>query len=338
MENSFVLIPAQNQVKLETEIIDTNSLGEDQLLIETDWTFISAGTELSNLTGVEPLVWQEGSWCHYPWRPGYANVGTVVDKGSHVTRANIGDRIFTYAGHEKYALYDQGKLVFPVPEDLPLDIVVASRMAGVASTAILIPDLHGTPPVVVFGLGIVGNLASQMFRARGCRVIAVDPVQHRRDLANQVGIEVTIGGSPEEVQEQVMDLTEGQGAPIVVEAVGHSAVCMQALAATCKLGQLLLLGTPRAPVEANLTDFLGKVHYGCIRVLSCLEWQYPYYPAINADISHYEKQHMILDWIREGRLQLEPLISHRMSPPEIEKAYMGLLNEKETFTGVALQW
>ncbi len=338
MENAFVLVPAQNQVRLDTETIDPGALGENQLLIETDWTFISAGTELANFTGIEPQVWQAGTWCHYPWRSGYANVGTVLDTGSDVTRAKVGDRVFTYARHEKYAFYEQSKLVYPVPADLPLDIAVASRMAGVAATAILVTTLHGTPTVVVFGLGIVGNLAAQMFRARGCRVIAVDPVQHRRDLAASVGISVTIGGSPEEVQAQIMDLTDGQGAPIVVEAVGHSAVCMQALAATRRFGQLVVLGTPRAPVEGNLTDFLGEVHYRSIRVLSSFEWQYPMYPAINADISQYEKQRMVFDWVREGRIQLEPLISHRLAPREIEEAYLGLLNAKDTFTGVALQW
>ena len=91
-------------------------------------------------------------------------------------------------------------------------------------------------------------------------------------------------------------------------------------------------------MEGNLTDFLGEVHYRSIRVLSSFEWQYPMYPAINADISQYEKQRMILDWVREGRIQLEPLISHRLPPREIEKAYLGLLNAKDTFTGVALQW
>ncbi len=338
MENTFVLVPGQNQVQLATETIDPAALGEDQILIDTDWTFISAGTELANYTGVEPQVWQAGTWCHYPWRSGYANVGTVVDKGSGVTRAQIGDRVFTYARHEKYALYTQSQLVCPVPADLPLDIVAASRMAGVAATAILVTTLHGTPTVAVFGLGIVGNLAAQMFRARGCRVIGVDPIRHRRDLAARTGTSITLGGSPEEVQAQIMDLTDGQGAPIAMDAVGHSAVCLQALAATSRFGQLVILGTPRAPVAGNLTDFLGDVHYRSIRVLGALEWQYPMYPAINADISQYEKQHMIFDWIREGRIQLEPLISHRMQPREIEQAYLGLLNAKDTYTGVALQW
>ena len=147
-----------------------------------------------------------------------------------------------------------------------------------------------------------------------------------------------MGGSPEEVQDRIRELTGGTGADIVVEAVGHSAVCMQALDATRRHGQLVILGTPRAPVTGNLTDFFGKMHYSCIKVLGALEWQYPFYPAVNADTSQYQKQKMIFEWLEDGRIQLEPLISHRMHPEGIEEAYQGLLNQKDSYTGVALEW
>ncbi len=338
MQNFFVNVAAQNVVRLETEEMDPADLTPDQLLIETEWTFISAGTELANYTGVEPKTRQPGSWCFYPWRSGYANVGIVKEVGSAVTRAAVGDRIFTYAHHESWAKYGQERLVYPVPDDMAPDIAAASRMAGVAATSLLVATLHGAPTVAVFGLGLVGNLACQLFRARGCRVIGVDPVPERRTLATAVGIPTVMGGTDAEVQDQIMDLTDGSGADIGVDAVGHSAVCMQALQATRTMGQLVILGTPRAPVQGNLTDFLGEVHYRSIRVLGALEWQYPMYPTINTEISQFEKQRMIFDWIREGRVQLEPLISHRMPPQDIKAAYQGLLHRKDAYTGVLLQW
>ncbi len=338
MRNTFAYIPHPNQIQLETEEIDPGSLQPQELLIETEWTFISSGTELANFTGIEPRMWEKGTGRYIPRRPGYANVGTVLAVGQQVNKAQVGERVFTYAKHESLAVFNQARLVYPVPQEVPSDLAVASRMAGVAATAILVSTIHGSPTVAVFGLGIVGNLASQMFRARGCRVIAVDPIQVRRQRAAEVGISTLGGSSPEEVQDQIMDLTDGQGADLVIEAVGHSAVCMQALAATRRFGQLVILGTPRAPVEGNLTDFLGEVHYRSIRVLGALEWRYPMYPAINADMSQFEKQRMVFDWLAEGRIQLEPLISHCLPPASIAEAYEGLLHKKEEFFGVALQW
>ena len=338
MQNSFVNVAARNMVRLETEEMDPADLAPDQLLIETEWTLISTGTELANYTGVEPKTRQPGSWCFYPWRSGYANVGIVRDVGSAVTRAAVGNRVFTYARHEAWAKYSQERLVYPVPDDITADIAAASRMAGVAATSILVSTIHGAPTVAIFGLGLVGNLACQLFRARGCRVIGVDPVPERRTRAVAVGIPSVIGGTEEEVQAQIMELTDGDRADIGVDAVGHSAVCMQALHATRNMGQLVILGTPRAPVQGNLTDFLGETHYRSIRVLGSLEWQYPMYPTLNTGISQFEKQRMIFDWIRDGRVQLEPLISHRLPPQDIEAAYQGLLHRKDTYTGVLLQW
>ncbi len=338
MQNAFVNIAARNVVRLDTEEIDPADLAPDQLLIATEWTFISAGTELANYTGVEPKTRQPGSWCFYPWRSGYANVGIVQAIGSAVTRAAVGDRVFTYARHEALARYSQERLVYPVPQDIAPDIAAASRMAGVAATSILVAAVHGAPTVAIFGLGLVGNLACQLFRARGCRVIGVDPIQERRALAAAVGIPCVIDGTPAAVQTRIMELTDGRRADIGVDAVGHSAVCMQALHATRNRGQLVILGTPRAPVQGNLTDFLGATHYRSIRVLGALEWQYPMYPTLNSEISQFEKQRMIFDWVQEGRVQLEPLISHRLPPQEIEAAYQGLLHRKDTYTGVLLQW
>ena len=83
--------------------------------------------------------------------------------------------------------YSQDRLVAPVREAVDPAVVAASRMAGVAMTAIVVGEIGTNPWVVVFGLGLVGNLASQMFQIHGCRVIGVDPVAARRKLAQRCG-------------------------------------------------------------------------------------------------------------------------------------------------------
>jgi hypothetical protein len=70
-----VVVTGQNQVELQDATLDDTSLGSNELLIETEYTYISTGTELANYTGREPKVFQKGAWCAYPWRSGYANVG-----------------------------------------------------------------------------------------------------------------------------------------------------------------------------------------------------------------------------------------------------------------------
>lgn len=333
-----VMVTGQHEVELQEAPVDDRPLAPDELLIETEATFISAGTELANYTGREPKVFQPGQWCTYPWKSGYANVGIVQAVGTTVTRVKVGERVFSYGNHASQVRYSSRRLVIPVPTAIDPVLAAASRMAGVAMTSIIVSEIRNNPWVAVFGLGTVGNLAAQMFRLRGCRVIGIDPVADRRTLAGQCGIDVTVGGDAQSTHEQIMAITGGKGADITVDAVGHSAVVMQAVKATATLGQLVILGSPRVPVEGNLTELLSDVHLRWITLRGALEWCVPMYPEIGVPTSQWSKQETIFDWLKRDLLQIEPLISHRLPPTAIKEAYEGLLRQPETYTGVALIW
>jgi 2-desacetyl-2-hydroxyethyl bacteriochlorophyllide A dehydrogenase len=338
VEIKQVVVTGQNQVELQGGEIDATNLRPQELLIETECTFISAGTELANYTGKEPKVFQPGTWCAYPWRSGYANVGIVRTVGSEVTRAKPGERVFTYGNHASAVRYNERRLVIPVPPGLDAVTAAASRMAGVGVTAIIVSEIRGNPWVAVFGLGMVGNIAAQAFRIRGCRVIGVDPVEARRKLAEQCGIPYTVGGSAEAARQAIADITKGRMADITVDAVGHSSVVLEALNVTANHGQLILLGSPRVLVQGNLTELLSEAHLRWITIRGALEWCLPMYPDIGNRESQFSKQEMIFDWLERGELKLEPLISHRLGPERIKEAYEGLLNQPETYMGVALVW
>ena len=338
MKIKQVVVTGQNQVALEDGLLESRPLDADELLIESEWTFISAGTELANYTGKEPKVFQSGNWCTYPWKSGYANVGVVQAVGPAVVRVKPGDRVFSYGNHASIVRYRQDRLVIPVPASIDGAVAAASRMAAVAATSTIVAEIGDNPVVAIFGLGMVGNLAAQTFQLRGCRVLGVDPVASRRRLAQQCGITVTIGGKPDEAHEAIMAATDGSGVEIAVDAVGHSAVIMQALKTTARFGQVILLGSPRESVAGDLTELLADVHLRLITVRGALEWIMPMYPDIGDRISHWSKQEMIFDRLQRGALQLEPLISHRMAPEQIKEAYEGLLRRPESYTGVALDW
>ncbi len=338
MKFSEVVVTGQNQVELQTGELDDSSLSPNEVLIDTEYTFISSGTELANYTGKEPKVFQKGAWCAYPWRSGYANVGIVREVGANVNRAAPGDRVFTYGRHASTVRYFQDRLIAPVPESIDPAVVAASRMAGVAMTALIVAEININPCVIVFGLGLVGNLASQMFQIQGCRVIGVDPVAARRELAERCGIADTVGGDVDEVQRQIQELTNGRLGNITVDAVGHSGVVRQALRATANHGQLVILGSPRVSVTGDLTELLSDTHLRWITIRGALEWCVPMYPEIGNRPSQYSKQQTIFSWIEREQLDVESLISHRLKPEQIKAAYDGLLNEPNLYTGVVLDW
>jgi threonine dehydrogenase-like Zn-dependent dehydrogenase len=163
-------------------------------------------------------------------------------------------------------------------------------------------------------------------------------VETRRKLAEKCGIPYTVGGDAETVQKAIGEITQGKMGNITVDAVGHSSVVMQALKATANYGQLIILGSPRVPVQGNLTELLSDVHLRWITIRGALEWCLPMYSEFGNIESQFSKQQMIFDWIHRGELKIEPLISHRLKPAQIKEAYDGLLNEPETYTGVVLDW
>lgn len=338
MEIKQVVVTGQNQVEIQKATIDEKNLGPNELLIETEYTFISTGTELANYTGKEPKVFQPGAWCAYPWKSGYANVGIVKAVGAQAKRAKIGDRVFTYGNHASFVRGNEASLVIKVPDEIDPGIATASRMAGVAATAFIVAEIKGNPWVAVFGLGLVGNLASQLLKIKGCHVIGVDPVEFRRKLAEKCGIEYTLGGNAEAIHKGIAEITNGSMANITVDAVGHSAVVMQALKETASFGQIVILGSPRVTVQGDLTELLGDVHIRWITIRGALEWCIPIYPEGAEGISQFTKQQMIFDWLKNGKLDVKSLISHRLKPEQIKQAYDGLLNEPQTYTGVLLEW
>lgn len=344
MQIQQVLITGQNQAELRGAEAPVRT-GTDWVRVKTEWTFISTGTELAIYTGTERQALEKGNWCSYPWNSGYANVGRVMELGEDVTRCAVGDRIFTFASHASEVVVRNSKFIVQVPDDIAPDVAAASRMAGVAGSAAVMADLGLHPTVVVYGLGAVGNLAAQTFQALGARVIGVDPVAARRELAQTCGIPETLGASGQELLDALRTRLERRGADIVVDATGLTPVIAEAIDAVRDLGQLILLGSPRAPHQADLTDFVSKIHLRYITVRGALEWAPPTYAPTNSQggptralISLEEKQKMIFDWIRAGRMAVEPLITHRLPPQRIREAYEGLLHSPETHMGVALDW
>ncbi len=75
--------------------------------------------------------------------------------------------------------------------------------------------------VAVFGLGPIGQMSSRIARHKGYRVIAVDLVPERLEMARRHGIEVVdIRDHDGDVPEAIREMTDGRGPDSVIEAVG----------------------------------------------------------------------------------------------------------------------
>ncbi|MCC2686580.1 MAG: Alcohol dehydrogenase zinc-binding domain protein, partial [Paenibacillaceae bacterium] len=240
-----IVFVEKERIELQERSWDEGQLGGQELLIETEASFISSGTELAILTAKTPKVYEPGSWNAYPWKAGYACVGTIRTVGREVRAFKPGTRVFLHGKHSTINLAKESGMIVQVPEGMDASVAAATRLASISATALHVTDIPRNGWVAVFGLGLVGNFAAQAYRIMGCRVIGVDPAAKRRELAEACGISRTVHGTPEEVNERIRAITGGDMCAVTVDAVGHSAVIRQAMTAAAQFGQVVLLGTPR---------------------------------------------------------------------------------------------
>jgi threonine dehydrogenase-like Zn-dependent dehydrogenase len=77
--------------------------------------------------------------------------------------------------------------------------------------------------VAIFGLGPIGQMSSRIARQRGARVIAVDLVPERIEMARRRGIEVLNAKDHDDVPAAIRQLTDGRGTDSAIDAVGMEA-------------------------------------------------------------------------------------------------------------------
>lgn len=238
----------------------------------------------------------------------------LVKDGSAVGRyAQVG----TFSEH---ILVSENSLV-KVDDDLPLD-VVALVSCGVATGFGSATERAGTKPgdnVAVIGIGGIGINAVQGAKAAGAkRVIAIDPVEYKREQAMQFGATHTYA-SVDEALLAVPDLTWGDMCDRVVLSTGvvHGDMLEPALNLTSKGGTLVVTGlAPMLESDAQLNLFMlsmmNKEVKGTVFGSTNPRAQIP----------------NLLSMYREGELKLDELITRRYSLDEVNQGYADMRDGK----------
>jgi 2-desacetyl-2-hydroxyethyl bacteriochlorophyllide A dehydrogenase len=230
MKARAVHFVAPRRVELaEVELPDPS---EGQLLVATEWSGISSGTELLAWRGeVDPdlpldetLGALAGTFT-YPFRYGYSAVGRVVRPAGPFRE---GQRVFAFHPHQDRFLADATDAVAVAgldPRAATLYPLVETALQVCLDAA---PRLGET--AVVVGLGAVGILVAALLARTGAHVLGSEPEPARRAAAEAFGVRAL---DRHDVPEVVAAETRGRGADLVVEASGNPAAlapCLRLLA------------------------------------------------------------------------------------------------------------
>ncbi|HEU0164822.1 MAG TPA: zinc-binding dehydrogenase [Thermomicrobiales bacterium] len=331
MQTTRVTFSAANVVELETIDLDETDLGPHEVIVRTHRTLISPGTELARLQG--KLIFDTDEPPAFPMPiVGYANIGTILATGPEVG-VSPGDRVYTMGNHASIVRVDTRQMLcVPVPAGLADEDAVFARLATVSMTTLVTTFARPGHAVAIVGLGLVGNLAAQVFQASGYRVNAFDLSPHRRELAREAGvISVHDGNAMAEFSQQHT---------LIVEATGSAKALASAVDMAAPGGEIVMIGAPWGG-DANSvpsSQITRLLFYRFLRLRSGSEWEIPRQPEPLAIGSNHQNSVTALDWLSTGKLAVQPLITHRITPADVPDAYAGLRDHPNDYLGVVIDW
>jgi threonine dehydrogenase-like Zn-dependent dehydrogenase len=157
---------------------------------------------------------------------------------------------FTADGSNAEYMRCVASTLVPLPE--PLTFMEGAALAcgsGTAYSALKRLDVSGRDTLAIIGQGPVGLSATMLARAMGARVIAVDVVPARLEMAAASGAEITLNAAEVDPIEAIKAATHGEGADASLDATGNPEARVQAVRSTRVFGRACLVG------EGNTTTF-----------------------------------------------------------------------------------
>jgi threonine dehydrogenase-like Zn-dependent dehydrogenase len=333
MQNKKIVFSSPWEVNILSEHMDEMNLNPREIIIETEYTLVSPRTELACLEGL-------ASWFEFPRTPGYVTQGKVIKTGNLVREYNEGDYVIHNSGHMKYSKIDvDEKLVVKIPEGVDHKYTVFTKMASIAMASIRKSNIELGDYVIITGLGLIGNFASQLAKLQGAKVLGLDVEKNRLDIAEKCGIKCKFNT---DIFDYVNEFSNGDGISTLIDATGIPSVVVDSLPFMSKHNaEVILLGTPWNRCDGDLTEVFNYVHLSYLGGITFKGAHATIYPVKHIPyIKHSDERNskIVLDLIREGKIIVNSLITHVIKPEETKKAYMGLKDNKNDYLGVIIDW
>jgi threonine dehydrogenase-like Zn-dependent dehydrogenase len=161
-------------------------------------------------------------------------------------------------GHAQYLKVPAVTLV-PLPDELSFEVGAAiSCGTGTAYGALRRIGLSGRETIAIFGQGPVGLSTTQLAKAIGARVIALDMNEERLILAKELGADVTINTKKDDPVQAIKGLTHGEGAELTMDCSGNPDARLAAVRSTRTWGTVGLVGEGDKLTVDVSTDLLRR--------------------------------------------------------------------------------
>jgi threonine dehydrogenase-like Zn-dependent dehydrogenase len=333
MEIQRAVLHGKGDLRIETAALPDH-LGTHQLLVQTEFSALSTGTDLGNYLGDSTYV--PGA-PDYPRWVGYSNVGVVRATGSGVTSLKEGDRVFSTRPHQSAYVAEENELLVRIPETASSKNAALAYLTGLGLAALRQARYEPGENIAVIGLGVIGLSTIGLARAMGANVVGVANSEIRARAAVAMGTMGCVLSSEPEAVEAVKQHFHRREVDLVVLTSNSWASYFLALDLVRRNGRVSILGFPgrgEPPPERNPlgpSPFYSKqltlLGAGSSIRLECAPEEIRFNLRRNLEY--------ILDLMATGRLDLEPLITHSIPYQRMRDAYeLARVRSKELIAAV----
>lgn len=279
---------------------------------------------------------------------GYSTAGRVLAVGEGIHDLRPGELVACagsgIAAHAELVAVPR-LLVAPVPTGVPSRHAAWATVASIALQGIRQGEPRLGELVVVTGLGLIGLLTVQMLTANGCRVVGLDLMESRLELARRCGAEWAFRADDPAAGEAVGRVSGGLGADLVLITAGtaSSKPLAQSMELARKRGRVVVVGAVgldlnRSPFYEKEVELRIACSYGPGRYDPDYEQRGRDYPPAFARWTENRNLQAVLELLRSGRLRPD-LLEPRIYPvAEAVAAFEGIKAQPDTHLAVLLEY
>ena len=277
---------------------------------------------------------------------GYSAAGQVTHVGDGVGGFRVGDRVAAAgAGHASHAELNfvPKLLAAAIPDGVTTEQAAYTTVGAIALQGVRNADVRVGESVAVIGLGLIGQLATQILAASGVQVVAIDVSPERCDLAARYGAATT--ASPAEAEAAVQAVTRQRGVDAVVICAATKSNAPVELAAHIARdrARVVMVGVtgmdlPRAEYYHKELTFIVSRSYGPGRYDAAYEERGQDYPIGHVRWTEQRNMEAFLDLVAAGSVKPDSLTTHRFDIADAAAAYDMILRGSEPHLGVLLTY
>ena len=263
MKSKVVKIYEQGPANvLKIEENDVKKLSSNEVMIEHSYAGLNF-IDINQRNGAYPLK-------NLPSIMGMEASGTIVEKGSNVSKFNVGDKV-THCmnlGSFSTLINLDEKRVIKINNHIDLKVAAASTLQGLTAQYLInesfqLKDHHTA--LVHAAAGGVGQILCQWAKKIGARVLGTISTKEKEYIAKENGCDYTINYVKDDFVKKVLEITNNKGADVIYDSVGKNTF-QKGITCLAPKGRLVSFGISSGPIEPininQLRSFSGSIATG----------------------------------------------------------------------------